>query len=97
MRLLLAIWTLFGVIGFVCMLANAHDVSPHSHHEHTVLILSSKQAAAVPVVLFAATTAEQTPVPAPPPRLSAVLFARGPEVLRSLARIMLIAVQFWRA
>jgi hypothetical protein len=96
MRLLLAVWTLFGIIGCFCMAGNAHHVS-HSHNEHTVLTLSNKQVSAMPAAPALAAETEGRPVPAAPPRLTAVLFARSPEVLRSLARILLIAIQFWRA
>jgi hypothetical protein len=92
MRLLLAVATLFGVIGCFCMLANAQGGSSHSHRDHTVLTLSP------PITDSSAVDQSQAPsVPIPaPPRMSAVLFARSPEVLRNLARLAIIAVQFWR-
>ena len=97
MRLLLCVWAFFGIICCFCMVANANDCSGHSHHDHAVLTLSAQQEAPLVGDDVALHAGKQTPGPVARPNASAMLFVRGPEVLRSLARVALIAVQFWRA
>jgi hypothetical protein len=79
------------------MIANANDRSGHSHRDHAVLTLSAEQEAPPVVDDVTLHAGEPTPDPVARPNASAMLFVRGPEVLRSLARVALIAVQFWRA
>jgi hypothetical protein len=42
-------------------------------------------------------TAETVPPPISQPDAAAVFCARGPEVLRNLARLLTVAVQLWRS
>ncbi|HET8548059.1 MAG TPA: hypothetical protein VFL57_08645 [Bryobacteraceae bacterium] len=107
MRLVLAFWALFVLVGCVCMVANAQDRSSHSHREHTILTLSMEQqpgsveeSAAVvqpKTEVQAAPGSQGTPGPLARPGISVIFCTRGPDVLRSLARLLTIAVQFWRA
>jgi hypothetical protein len=103
MRLVLILSAVFGLIGCFCIVVNAQDGASHSHRDHTILTLSTEARDAVtnvqPAIPLpsAARETQSAPAAAVQTALSAIIFTHGPEMLRNLARIAMIAVQYWRA
>ena len=109
MRLLLAVSTLLAVIGCWCMAGSVRDRPSDLDREHNVLMTSIQlylqppTTAPVDALLQPAwgfATAGETETRTLPRGVlptSVALFIRSPEVLRNLARLAMILIQFWRA